>query len=86
MFERVNASLGADWTLHDLRHCAARRMACDPDLPLPHVQAVLGHAALTTTQLYLAPDRDEVVEQVLAHHARQAQRRQQPPSPRADPN
>ena len=85
MFERVNASLGADWTLHDLRHCAARRMACDPDLPLPHVQAVLGHAALTTTQLYLAPDRDEVVEQVLAHHARQAQRRQQPPSPRADP-
>ena len=23
MFERVNASLGADWTLHDLRHTAA---------------------------------------------------------------
>jgi integrase len=85
MFERVNASLGADWTLHDLRHCAARRMARDPDLPLTHVQAVMGHAALTTTQLYLAPDRDEVVEQVLAHHARQAQRRQQPPSPPPGP-
>lgn len=79
MFERVNTSLGSDWTLHDLRHCAARRMARDPDLPLTHVQAVLGHAALTTTQLYTAPDQDEVVEQVLAHHARQAQRREQPP-------
>jgi site-specific recombinase XerD len=85
MFERVNASLGADWTLHDLRHCAARRMAGDPDLPLTHVQAVMGHAALTTTQLYLAPDRDEVVEQVRAHHARQTQRREHPPSPPAGP-
>jgi integrase len=81
MFERVNASLGSDWTLHDLRHCAARRMARDPDLPLSDVQAVLGHAALTTTQLYTAPDQDEVVEHVLAHHARQAQRREQPPPP-----
>lgn len=80
MFERVNASLGADWTLHDLRHSAARRMARDPELPLTVVQAVMGHAALTTTQRYLAPDRDEVVEQVLAHHARQAERRDQPPS------
>lgn len=89
MFERVNASLGADWTLHDVRHCAARRMARDPDLRLTHVQAVMGHAALTTTQLYLAPDRDEVVEQVLAHHARQAQRLRQPrsapPGPGYDP-
>jgi site-specific recombinase XerD len=82
MFERVNASLGSDWTLHDLRHSAARRMARDPGLPLTHVQAVMGHAALTTTQLYLAPDRDEVVEQVLAHHARQARHREQPsPAP-----
>jgi len=85
MFERVNASLGANWTLHDLRHCAARRMARDPELPLTHVQAVMGHAALTTTQLYLAPDRDEVVEQVLAHHARQARRRGRPPSPPPGP-
>jgi integrase len=85
MFERVNASLGANWTLHDLRHSAARRMARDPELPLIHVQAVMGHAALTTTQRYLAPDRDEVVEQVLAHHARQAERRDQPPSPPTGP-
>ena len=30
VFERVNASLGADWTLHDLRHSAAA-----PDVPAP---------------------------------------------------
>jgi integrase len=80
MFERVNASLGVDWTLHDLRHCAARRMARDPQLPLTHVQAAMGHASLTTTQRYLAPDRDEVIDQVLAHHARQAERGERPPS------
>jgi integrase len=38
MFERVNASLGANWTLHDLRHTAAYRMARDPALPLTDVQ------------------------------------------------
>ena len=52
MFERVNAGLGANWTLHDLRHTAAYRMARDPGLPLTDVQWVLGHAQLCTTQLY----------------------------------
>jgi integrase len=37
MFERVNASLGADWTLHDLRHSAASRMARDGELSLTDV-------------------------------------------------
>jgi len=37
MFERVNASLGADWTLHDLRHSAAARMARDSQLSLTDV-------------------------------------------------
>jgi site-specific recombinase XerD len=37
MFERVNASLGADWTLHDLRHSAASRMARDRELSLTDV-------------------------------------------------
>jgi integrase len=85
MFERVNASLGADWTLHDLRHCAARRMAGDPELPLTHVQAVMGHAALTTTQRYLIPGQDEVIAQVLAHHGRRAERQKKPPSPPPGP-
>ena len=37
MFERANALLGANWTLHDLRHSAAHRMARDPALPLDDV-------------------------------------------------
>ena len=53
MFTRAAAALGANWTLHDLRHTAAYRMARDPQLPLTDVQWVLGHAHLSTTQLYL---------------------------------
>jgi integrase len=40
-------------TLHALRHTAAYRMAEGPELPLTDVQFVLGHALLTTTQLYV---------------------------------
>ena len=87
MFERVNATLGADWTLHDLRHSAAARMARDSQLSLTDVQWVLGHAHLTTTELYLTPSKDEVIEGVLAHHARQARARETPqqPAPGYDP-
>jgi integrase len=73
MFERANARLGANWTLHDLRHTAAYRMARDPALPLTDVQWVLGHAQLSTTQLYLNPVPEEVIASVLAYHARRAE-------------
>jgi integrase len=53
MFNRANAVLGANWSLHDLRHTAAYRMARDPQVPLTDVQWVLGHARLSTTQRYL---------------------------------
>ena len=53
MFNRANAVLGANWSLHDLRHTAAYRMARDPQMPLTDVQWVLGHAHLSTTQRYL---------------------------------
>jgi site-specific recombinase XerD len=79
MFERASASLGADWTLHDLRHSAASRMARDGQLRLTDVQWVLGHAHLTTTEIYLTPTRDEVIEGVLAHHARQSRVEKAPP-------
>jgi site-specific recombinase XerD len=81
MFERANAALGSEWTLHDLRHSAAARMVRDPRLTLTDVQWVLGHAHLSTTEVYLTPSKDEVVAGVLAHHARQARRRDQPPPP-----
>lgn len=71
MFERVNAAAGTAATLHALRHTAAYRMAEDPGLPLTDVQFVLGHAQLTTTQIYLTPRREDVIRRVLAHHAEQ---------------
>lgn len=46
-------------------------MARDPKLALTDVQWVLGHAHLSTTQIYLPADRDEIVEAVRAHHERQ---------------
>jgi site-specific recombinase XerD len=70
MFARAGAALGANWTLHDLRHTAAYRMARDPTLPLADVQWVLGHAHLSTTQLYLTPMPGDVIAGVLAHHRR----------------
>jgi len=85
MFERAAAAAGVAVTLHALRHTAAYRMAEDPALPLTDVQWVLGHAQLTTTQLYLTPRREEVIRRMIAHHgeqARQAAARQAPaPAP-----
>lgn len=74
MFERVNLRAGTTATLHSLRHTAAYRMAEDPALPLTDVQAVLGHAQLTTTQIYLTPRKEDVIRRVLAHHAEQTKR------------
>jgi integrase len=85
MFERVGGAAGSAATLHALRHTAAYRMAEDPQLPLTDVQHVLGHAQLTTTQIYMTPRKEDVVRRVLAHHqeqARQAAARARPaPAP-----
>jgi integrase len=70
MFGRAGATLGANWTLHDLRHTAAYRMARDPLVPLTDVQWVLGHAHLSTTQIYLTPMPGDVIAGMLAHHRR----------------
>jgi integrase len=80
MFTRANAALGANWSLHDLRHTAAYRMARDPQMPLTDVQWVLGHAHLSTTQRYLNPVTEDVIAGVLAFHARQRD-----PDPAAPP-
>jgi len=78
VFNRANTALGSNWTLHDLRHTALKRMVRDPHMTLADVQWVAGHAHITTTEIYLEPSQDEVVAQVLAHHAR---RDKQPPAP-----
>jgi integrase len=84
MFRRASASLGANWSLHDLRHLAACRMARDPAMPLGDVQWILGHAQLTTTQIYLDVPAGEVIESALAHLARMSAR-QAGRVPAADP-
>jgi integrase len=71
MFTRASGALGANWTLHELRHSAAYRMARDPAMPLTDVQWVLGHAHLSTTQQYLTPLTEDVIASVLAFHDRQ---------------
>jgi site-specific recombinase XerD len=83
MFTRASAALGANWSLHDLRHTAAYRMARDPQMPLTDVQWVLGHAHLSTTELYMSPLPEDVITGVLAFHQRRAG--QQATSPRSVP-
>ena len=56
-------------------------------MPLTDVQWVLGHAHLTTTQLYLSPLPEDVIANVLAFHLRRAagQPEASPPPPRYRP-
>ncbi len=83
MFTRANDALGANWTLHHLRHTAAYRMARDPGMPITDVQWILGHAQLTTTQIYTSAPVEEAIASILAHYARQGQQPsgQQAPAP-----
>jgi hypothetical protein len=50
-------------------------------MPLTDVQWVLGHASLTTTQLYLSPLPEDVIASVLAFHARRAALQDAGPAP-----
>jgi integrase len=70
MFNRANAALGANWSLHDLRHTACHRMARDPSVPLSDISWVMGHAHLSTTQRYLNPQIRDVIETMLAFYAK----------------
>ena len=85
MFTRANDTLGANWSVHDLRHLAAYRMTRDPAMPLADVQWVLGHAQLATTQLYMSAPASEVIASVLAHHARMAAGNQRSPGTEPTP-
>jgi site-specific recombinase XerD len=81
MFTRAQQLLGTNWSIHDLRHTGAWRMSQDPEMSLTDVQWVLGHAHVTTTQLYTTPDQHEVIANVLAHHERRTRRGPTPSSP-----
>jgi integrase len=71
VLRRVNAMLETNWTLHDLRHTFAVRMAADPKMPLVSLQVLLGHAHLSTTEWYLRPHLEQVIAHARDHQARQ---------------
>jgi integrase len=82
VFRRVNAQLGTNWSMHDLRHTAALRMSRDPNLTLRDVQVILGHQDIdTTASTYLVEEDVEVAKRVLAHLAEHAERPSEPPRP-----
>lgn len=74
VFQRANQLGGTNWTLHDLRHTAAIRMANDPGMSLSDVQTILGHASITTTQIYLTPRTEDVFAHAQAHFPRLRER------------
>ncbi|RZU46595.1 site-specific recombinase XerD [Krasilnikovia cinnamomea] len=77
---RAQAALGTRWRLHDLRHTAAMRMAADPGFTLVDVQAVLRHAHVSTTELYLQPRTDDLVEKMEQLRQRRLAAATQPPA------
>lgn len=82
VFRRVNVLLGANWTMHDLRHTAALRMARDPNLSLRDVQTILGHAHLATTaEHYLVEEESAVIRRVAQHLTDRAEHADDAPSP-----
>jgi integrase/recombinase XerD len=83
---RINAQLGTNWTMHDLRHTASLRMSRDTNLSLKDVQVILGHAHLSTTaDIYTVEDEAQVVRRVKLHQDHRLLRaEQQPRVPVAD--
>jgi len=81
VLRRVNAALGTNWTMHDLRHTCALRMIRDKRLSLRDVQVILGHAHVTTTQIYLEDDDYEVIKRVRGYLADRDTSRPTAPEP-----
>lgn len=81
VLRRANDLLGTNWSMHDMRHTCALRMVRDENLSLRDVQTVLGHANLTTTQIYLQTDDREVIDRVRRHLAARQAQADAPPQP-----
>lgn len=72
ILQRASDALGANWTLHDLRHTAATRLARDPELTLAEVQTILRHASITTTAAYTAVRLEDLMDKLAEHYQRPA--------------
>lgn len=67
---RANEALGMNYTLHDLRHTAATRMARDPALTMVEVQTILRHAHVTTTARYTVVGLEDLMDKLAEHYSR----------------
>jgi integrase len=85
VLRRANEVLGTNWTMHDLRHTCALRMLRDQNLSLRDIQVILGHAHLSTTQLYLEEEPEEVIRRVHEHLVARREAVHQQPVPVATP-
>jgi integrase len=70
VLQRANEKLGTNWSLHDVRHTAATRMANDPEMTLSDVQAVLRHANIETTGRYLTVRVEDLFDKLQEHYNR----------------
>jgi integrase len=70
VLQRANELRGTNWTLHDLRHTAATRLANDPGMTLNEVRAILRHADINTTGIYTAVRVEDLFDKLQEHYAR----------------
>ncbi len=70
VLNRVDEVIGANVTIHDLRHTLCLRLLDDPHITLVDAQQVMRHARITTTGGYLRPRPDEVIAKVREHYTR----------------
>lgn len=70
VLQRANDELGTNWSFHDIRHTAATRMSKDPELSLVEVQTIMRHRHLTTTEMYLLPRMEDLIDKMQEHFAR----------------
>ncbi|MER5823660.1 site-specific integrase [Streptomyces mirabilis] len=70
VLQRANEKLKTNWTLHDLRHTAANRMANDPHLTLPQVRTIMRHTDLVTTGRYLNARVEDLFDALQQHYNR----------------
>lgn len=73
ILQRANERLGTNWSLHDLRHTAATRLANDPVITLTEVRTILRHADINTTSLYTAVRVEDLFDKLQEHYGRPRQ-------------
>ncbi|WP_067665554.1 tyrosine-type recombinase/integrase [Nocardia miyunensis] len=71
VLQRANDILGTNWTLHDMRHTAASRMANSGRLQLHEVQEILRHANIQTTNRYVTVGIEELFDKLAEHYNRE---------------